>query len=147
MKLYEFEGKRLLELAGIDIPRGTVVRSVEEASGLVRQYGGAMAKAQVLGGRRAKQRGVVACKTEEQLAAAVGSLLGRKMFDETIQQVLVEQKLDVIQEVYLAVTYKGASPAVILSGCGGVDVEKRLPRIAGKCFGRADQHPSRSRTP
>ena len=37
---------------------------------------------------------------------------------------LVEQKLDVAQEVYAAVTYVRASPAVILSASGGVDVEK-----------------------
>ncbi len=36
---------------------------------------------------------------------------------------LVEKKLDVAQEVYAAVTYVGATPTVIVSGRGGIDVE------------------------
>ena len=37
---------------------------------------------------------------------------------------LVERKLDVAQEAYAAVTYMQASPVVVLSGSGGVDVEQ-----------------------
>ena len=82
-----------------------------------------MVKAQVLWGRRGKANAVLACATEEQAAEAIQSLLGRKLFGETVQQVLVEKKLDVAQEVYAAVTYVGASPTVIVSGRGGIDVE------------------------
>lgn len=124
MKLYEFEGKRLLDSAGITIPRGKVVATTDEARGLTQQYGAVMVKAQILWGRRAKEHGVVACETEEQLAAAVRSLVGRRMFGEAVEKVLVEQKLDVAQEAYLAVTYVGASPTVIVSGRGGVDIEE-----------------------
>jgi succinyl-CoA synthetase beta subunit len=124
MKLYEFEGKRLFGRAGIPIPQGKVVAAAEEAAGLTKQYGSVMAKAQVLWGRRARERGVIPCENEEQLAAAVRSLVGREMFGEKIEMVLVEQKLDVAQEAYLAVTYAGASLAVIASGRGGIDVEE-----------------------
>lgn len=123
MKLYEFEGKRLFQRAGIPTPPGKVVASAAEARGLVAEYGGAMVKAQVLSGRRGKANAVIACTTEEQLEEAIGSLLGRKLFGETVQQVLVEKKLDIAQEVYAAVTYVGASPTVILSSQGGMDVE------------------------
>jgi succinyl-CoA synthetase beta subunit len=51
-------------------------------------------------------------------------LLGRKVFGETVEKVLVEEKLDVAQEVYAAATYMGASPVVILSPHGGIDVEE-----------------------
>ncbi|MCY3024541.1 MAG: hypothetical protein NTW87_36665, partial [Planctomycetota bacterium] len=74
-------------------------------------------------GRRAKAHGVVPCADEEQLAEAVKSLVGRKMFGETVEKVLVERKLDIAQEAYISVTYVGASPTVIVSGRGGVDVE------------------------
>jgi len=124
MKLYEFEGKRLFSRAGIAIPKGKVVASAEEAAGLTRQHGSVMAKAQVLWGRRARERGVIPCENEEQLAAAVGSLVGREMFGEKIEMVLVEQRLEVAQEAYLAVTYAGAALAAIASGRGGIDVEE-----------------------
>ena len=83
-----------------------------------------MAKAQVLWGRRGKENAVIACDNEEQLATAVRSLLGRRLFGETVEKVLVEKKLDMAQEVYAAVTYVGASPTVILSARGGIDVEQ-----------------------
>ncbi|MBU4271898.1 MAG: acetate--CoA ligase family protein [Planctomycetes bacterium] len=124
MKLYEYEGKNLFERAGIPIPPGKVVASAEEAGGLTGRYGSVMAKAQVLWGRRGKENAVVACDTEEQLADTLGALLGRKLFGETIQKALVEKKLDIAQEVYVAVTYVGASPVVIVSTQGGMDVEK-----------------------
>ncbi len=114
----------LLERAGINIPRGKVVASVEEASGLLKKFGALMVKAQVLWGRRAKARGVVACENEEQAAAAIKSLVGREMFGETVEKVLVEEKLDVAQEAYASVTYKGASPVLIISTRGGIDVEE-----------------------
>ncbi len=102
MKLYESEGKGLLDRSGISVPRGKVVASAEEAAGLTKQYGSVMAKAQVLWGRRARAHGVIPCANEEQLAAAVGSLIGGEMFGERIERVLVEEKLDVAQEAYLA---------------------------------------------
>ena len=124
MKLYESEGKGLFVRFGIKVPQGKVVASVEEAAGLTKRYGSVMAKAQVLWGRRAKQHGVIPCEDEDQLAAAIKSLLGTEMFGETIERVLVEQKLDVVQEMYLGVTCTGASPVVIVSGRGGIDVEE-----------------------
>ena len=128
MKLYEYEGKNLLERAGIPIPPGKVVASAEEAAGLTGQYGSVMAKAQVLWGRRGKENAVVACDTEEQLADTLGSLLGRKLFGETVQKALVEKKLDIAQEIYVAVTYVGASPVMIVSTQGGMDVEKAVQK-------------------
>ena len=124
MKLYEFEGKGLFDRAGIQVPPGKVVKTPEEAAGLTQQFGAVMAKAQVLQGHRGKEHAIIACDDETQLAEAVRSLLGRKLSGETVEKVLVEQKLDVAQEVYAAVTYLRASPAVILSASGGIDVEK-----------------------
>jgi len=124
MKLYEFEGKRLFDRAGIPTPPGKVVAAVEEARGLTDSYGSVMVKAQVLWGRRGKAGAILACDNETQLADAVRSLLGRKLFDETIQKVLVEKKLDIAEEVYAAVTYVGISPTLIVSSRGGMDVEQ-----------------------
>ena len=124
MKLYEFEGKGLFDRAGIKIPPGKVVKSPEESAGLTKQFGAVMAKAQVLAGRRGKEHAVIPCEDENQLAEAVRSLLGRKLADETVEKVLVERKLDIAQEAYAAVTYMQASPVVVLSGSGGIDVEQ-----------------------
>lgn len=123
MKLYEFEGKRLFERAGIPVPPGKVVASPEEAAGLTGQFGPVMAKAQVMRGRRGKENAILSCENDEQAKANVQSLLGRKLSNEAVEKVLVEKKLDIAQEVYASVTYVGPTPAVILSAAGGVDVE------------------------
>ena len=124
MKLYEFEGKRLFDRAGIPTPPGKVVTTVEEARGLTGSFGSVMVKAQVLWGRRGKAGAIIACDDEKQLADAVSSLLGRKLFEETTQNVLVEKKLDIAEEIYAAVTYVGISPTLIVSNRGGMDVEQ-----------------------
>jgi succinyl-CoA synthetase beta subunit len=124
MKLYEFEGKKLFDRVGIKTPPGKVVASPDEAGGLTKQFGPVMAKAQVLRGKRGKEHAIIACENDDQAAAAVRSLLGRKLSDETVEKVLVEQKLDIAQEVYASVTYTGPTPAVVLSASGGIDVEK-----------------------
>ncbi len=124
MKLYEFEGKRLFDMAGIKTPAGKVVASCDEARGLIEQYGPVMAKAQVLWGHRAKNEGILSCDSEVQLVEAVGSLLGKNMFGETVERVLVEKRVDIVQEAYASVTYIGASPALVLSSRGGIDVEQ-----------------------
>jgi succinyl-CoA synthetase beta subunit len=124
VRLYEFEGKQLFDRAGIKVPSGKLAKSPGEAAGLTKQFGAVMAKAQVLQGKRGKERAIIACADEAQLAEAVGTLIGRELAGETIEKVLVEEKLDVAQEVYAAVTYQRAAPTVILSASGGVDVEK-----------------------
>ena len=117
--------------------------TADEARGLTAKLGSVMVKAQVLWGRRGKENAVIACDNEEQLAAAVRSLLGRRLFSETVEKVLVEKKLDVAQEVYAAVTYVGRvadddpfRPRRHRRGEGH-------PRDAGGRGHRADQRPSR----
>lgn len=124
MRLYEFEGKQLFSNAGIKIPAGKVVNSPQEAEGLATKYHGVMVKAQVLRGRRGKENAVLACRDEQETAQAVTALLGRNLSGERVEKVLVEQRLDIAQEVYAAVTYIGPTPTLILSSRGGIDVEE-----------------------
>ena len=123
MKLYEFEGKGLFARAGIRIPRGKVVRSVEQARGLTEELGLVVAKAQTLWGSRGKRGLVRFCNSEDELAEAVASMLGLEVEDERVEQVLVEERLEAAVEAYLAVTYVGRKPAALVSRHGGVDVE------------------------
>ena len=143
MKLYEFEGKKLFDNAGIPTPAGKIVTTVDEARGLTAQAGKRDGQGPGPWGRRGKENAVIACDNEEQLAAAVRSLLGRRLFGETVEKVLVEKKLDMAQEVYAAVTYVGASPTVILSARGGIDVEQATHETQEGVY-RADQRAARA---
>lgn len=123
MKLYEFEGKGLFARAGIKVPRGQVVTSAEQARGLVGEYGSVVVKAQILWGKRAKEHAIRACESEEELAAVVAELLGREIHGETVEKLLVEERLDIAVEAYVAITYVGRQPAALVTRRGGVDIE------------------------
>lgn len=124
MKLYEFEGKGLFTRAGIRVPRGRVVGSADEARGLADEYGSVVTKAQSLRGKRGKAGAIRVCDSEEELAEAVEALLGMTLHDAPVEKVLVEEKLDIAAEAYVAVTYQGRAPAALVSRHGGVDVEE-----------------------
>ncbi len=123
MKLYEHEGKGLFSRAGIRTPRGKVVASAAEARGLIAELGSVAVKAQTLWGKRGKRGLIRFCDTEAELAEAVAALLGAEVDGERIEKVLVEEKLDIAVEGYLAVAYRGRKPVALLSRRGGVDVE------------------------
>ena len=124
MKLYECEGKRLLANAGFSVPKGLVVRSVEEVSGLPDEACPAMVKAQVLAGRRGKAGAVLACQSKEQIEEAVSDLLSREVLGSNVDQILVEDRLAIVRETYLSVSYQQRIPVVIACSRGGVDVEE-----------------------
>jgi len=124
MKLYEFEGKNLFARAGIRVPRGRVISSVAETEGLIEEYGHVMLKAQTLWGKRGREHGVVACDNEEQLQGAVSALLGKVLQNEKIEKLLVEERLPIATEAYVALTYQGSKLAAVVSRRGGVDIEE-----------------------
>jgi len=124
MKLYEFEGKALFVRAGIKVPRGQVITSVEQARGLIEEYGSVVVKAQTLWGKRAQEDAIRYCDNEQELVNAASSLLGKELHGEKVEKLLVEEKLDGAVEAYLAVTYMGRQPVALVSRHGGVDIEQ-----------------------
>ncbi|MFH1592061.1 MAG: ATP-grasp domain-containing protein [Candidatus Woesearchaeota archaeon] len=107
MKLKEYEGKRLFKKYGILIPKGKLITSVQEDPTK-------LAKAQVLSGKRKKQ-GLIAVATRENL---------KRLF-KCSDELLLEEKLQIEKEYYLALTLdKNEKEVVILfSEEGGVEVE------------------------
>jgi succinyl-CoA synthetase beta subunit len=124
MKLYEYEGKRLLAEAGLKVPRGVVVDSesgpVEDLTDLT----SAVVKAQVLRGARGKAGGVLGCPTREKIQEAVDSLLQKELFGMPVKEVLVEERLEIARESYLSISYQKNKPTVIACLEGGMGVEE-----------------------
>lgn len=125
MRLYEFEGKKLLaEKAGLSIPRGKVVVSPTELDNEFPGSTSVVAKAQVLWGKRSKAGGILSCANAGAARKAVEDLLKLRIRGENVKQVLLEEKLDIARECYLGITYEGKQPVVIASSEGGVDIEE-----------------------
>lgn len=128
VKLAEWRGKEIFRQYGLPLPRGLVVRSAQEAreattSGVVPLP--AVVKAQVLAGGRGKGGAVRFAETADEAAAATEAILGLEFKGEKVREVLLEEKLPIARELYLALTLDRSLrlPVLIVSPRGGVEIE------------------------
>ncbi len=126
-RLLEYQAKTILRRFGIPTPDGQVVRAVSEAKNAGAQIGyPAMVKAQIRSGKRGKGGGVRSVNDEAELAAAAADVMEDNICGLPVDTLLVEQRLEVMKEIYLGVTAdpNARSPVIIFCGNGGVDIEE-----------------------
>ncbi|MCI4346505.1 MAG: acetate--CoA ligase family protein [Thermoplasmata archaeon] len=128
VKLTEWRGKEIFRRYGIPLPRGRVVRSAEEA--LAGTETGdiplpCVIKAQVLAGGRGKGGAVRFASTSAEAAEASRAILGLEFKGERVKELLLEEKLPIARELYVAITLDRAArvPILMVSAQGGVEVE------------------------
>ncbi len=126
MRLYEFEGIELFRRGGIPVPNYALAASPEEAQERAQEIGlPVVIKAQVLTGGRYLAGGVQVAGSLTSVADTTRHTLGLTIGGLPVQQVMVAQKVEPVQELYLGVTideYNG-TPVAILSAAGGVSIE------------------------
>ncbi|KJS14863.1 MAG: succinyl-CoA synthetase subunit beta [Peptococcaceae bacterium BRH_c4b] len=126
MKLFEYMGKELFAGAGITVPRGKMVTTPDEAAAVAAEIGGdVVVKSQILSGKRGKGGGIKFATNPEEAKQAAGQILGMTIQGLKVEMLLVEEKLQIDQEYYLAITIDGAAkkPIIIASAQGGMDIE------------------------
>ena len=126
-KLAEFAGKGLLRAAGVAVPRGQLANDVDEAVAAARNLGGPVAlKAQILAGGRGLAGGIRFGETEADVRREAKALFGAVIHGRRVEQLLVEQRLDISQELYVGVISDAArrAPAMIVSTTGGMEIER-----------------------
>jgi succinyl-CoA synthetase beta subunit len=127
MRLYEFEGKQLFAESKIPVPPGKVAASVEEAVKIAAEIGyPVVLKSQVLTGGRGKAGGIQFAADEAELRTKAAQLFGLMIKGYPVERLLVEKKLDAVQEYYLGVTIDRTRYqwVVIASASGGMDIEE-----------------------
>ncbi len=122
MKLYEFQGKKLLAEKGIPIPKGTLLgrHDVAPASPVV-------LKAQVLTGGRGKAGGVVVARGDaSQAQEAVRRLFDLEIKGERTAAVLAEPVAEIEREYYVSITIDGerGTPLFVACAAGGTEIEE-----------------------
>jgi succinyl-CoA synthetase beta subunit len=131
VNLFEFEGKQVLKRYGMATPRGRVARSPAEAIAAAAELSGpCVLKAQVPAGGRGKAGLVKFANTPEEAGRAAADLFG-SIGKHEVELVLIEEKLAIVEELYLSIKIddvRGA-PIVIASCVGGVEVESNADRI------------------
>jgi succinyl-CoA synthetase beta subunit len=135
----EYQGKELFKKNGIAIPKGRLAESPQEAKEIAEELKGPVAiKAQVLTGKRGKRGGIKFASTPEEAENAAEEILNSKITNIPVEKVLVEEKLDIDKEIYIAVTSNDATraPVAIFSLSGGMDIEKVSESHPGKIVTR-----------
>jgi succinyl-CoA synthetase beta subunit len=126
MNFEEAEGKRVLEAAGIAVPRGEACGSAEAAAAAAGRLGPCAVKAQVPAGKRGKAGGIRFADNPEQARSAAEAILDMEIAGQRVARVLVEQRADIAKEFYAAVLndVETRAPLILFSSAGGMDIEE-----------------------
>ena len=135
MKLFEYEAKRILKGYGIPVPRGDIAHSPDEAEAVARDIGRPVAlKSQVLVSGRGKSGGILFADDANEAKRTASSLIGRTIKGSKVGSLLVEEKLDIVEQFYASVTIdrQAKTYIVLASTSGGVDIEEVAQNSADK---------------
>ena len=126
MKLLEYQAKEIFRRYDIPTPRSGVAESPKDAREIAERLGPVAIKAQLPVGGRGKAGGIKFAESPEEAEKIAGGLLGSRIKDIEVKKVLVEEKLDIKDELYLGVTVdrKNRCYVVLASSEGGVDIEE-----------------------
>jgi succinyl-CoA synthetase beta subunit len=121
MRLLEYESKEILRKYGVPLPSGQVVSNSEG----IQIHGPVMLKAQIPLGGRGKAGGIIEVSSKDEAKARIEHLLSTEVRGFRPKKILVEEKVEVAQEFFMAATYDTVvkSPLAIFSQEGGVDIE------------------------
>ncbi len=134
MKVHEYQAKAILTDYGIPVPKGEVALTPEEVAAIAQRMGGRIiVKAQIHAGGRGKGGGVKLAETPAEAAAVGTHMLGMTLITpqtgpdgRRVRQVLVEEAVDIVRELYVSVTVDRERNCAVLiaSEAGGVAIEE-----------------------
>ncbi|MGH6918462.1 MAG: succinate--CoA ligase subunit beta, partial [Geminicoccaceae bacterium] len=143
MNIHEYQAKALLREYGVEVLRGQVAYTPDEAETVARELGGPLwvVKAQIHAGGRGKGGGVKLAKSVEEVRQLADRMLGMTLVThqtgpagKQVRRVFVEDGCDIARELYLGVVIDRATARVTLmaSAEGGVEIEEVAARSPEK---------------
>lgn len=136
-RLHEHQGKALLKAAGLDIPRGDIASTAEDAARVARKLlengaEGVVLKIQAWTTGRKALGGVSFANSPDEAEAHARRLLAMKVGAFPVTEVLVEEKLPIAHEIFASLTIDDAAraPVLLLSLTGGTGIEDRAKAVA-----------------
>jgi succinyl-CoA synthetase beta subunit len=134
-RLYEYQAKELLKKEGIDVPKGAVAGSGEEAASIADDLSCQLAiKAQVWTTDRASLGGIAFAGGKDEAREKAELILKKEFKGVAAQKVLVEEKLDIDREFYAGIIIDDTArrPVVLFSSVGGTGIEEIARRFPDK---------------
>jgi succinyl-CoA synthetase beta subunit len=132
-RLHEHQGKAVLKAGGIEVPRGGVAASPEDAAIIARGLGGpVVVKIQAWTTGRKAMGGVVFAASEGDVRDAAKRLLAMKVGHFPVSQVLVEEQLNIAHELFVSLTIDDSTrrPMLLIAGGGGTGIEERAATVS-----------------
>jgi succinyl-CoA synthetase beta subunit len=127
MRFFEYESRRMVELAGIPVTEYGFCTTAADARAAAEKIGGPVViKSQVLTGGRMKAGGVQFADTSEEAERHAADILELEINGQMPRGVLVDPKAEVKQEYYAGVVWDGTrkQPLMLFSDMGGIDIEE-----------------------
>jgi len=137
MNIHEYQAKEILSEFGINIPRGGLAYSPEQAVYRANEIGGGswFVKAQIHSGGRGKAGGIILCKSDKEILAASEDLLGKQLITKqtgpagrVVHRLYVEAENEVVSEYYIGFVLDRTMEQVVViaSSEGGMDIQEVL---------------------
>ncbi|MDT8326791.1 MAG: malate--CoA ligase subunit beta [Roseovarius sp.] len=134
MDIHEFQAKELLKRFGVNVPRGGIAYSPEQAVYRASELSGDkwVVKAQIHSGARGKAGGVRICSDEHEISEAAQWMLGRMLVThqtgpqgKLVSRLYIEEATKIAQEIYLGFVLdrKEERVVVVASAQGGMEIE------------------------
>ncbi len=127
MKLFEFEAKDILRKYGIATPKGNIASNSDEAEATAKEVGKSVVlKAQILVSSRGKSGGIIFANDAIETKKVASNLIGSTVAGTIVRSLLVEEKLDIVEQFYasVAVDRQARKYIVLASTSGGIDIEQ-----------------------
>ena len=127
MKLFEFEAKNILKECGIPVPNGDIASNSREAEAIARGIGKPVVlKSQILVAGRGKAGGIIFANDTTEAKKVASNLIGSTIKRSRVRSLLIEEKLDIVEQFYASVAIDRQAKAYIIlaSTEGGVDIEE-----------------------
>ena len=117
---------RVLEPAGIAVPRGVLCTTPQEASDAFAVLGPCMVKAQVPTGKRGKAGGIKPVLSADEARTITEHILAMSIDGHAVSSVLLEERAAIAREFYASVLtdMQAQRPLVLFSTEGGMDIEE-----------------------
>jgi succinyl-CoA synthetase beta subunit len=139
VKIHEYQAKAVLARFGVSVPRGEVAFTAQEAGAIARRLGSSVAvvKAQIHAGGRGKGGGVKLARSSDEAELLARQMLGMTLVTHQtgpegrkVGRVLIEEGVEIDRELYLSLVIDraSASPVIISSAAGGMDIEEVAAR-------------------
>ncbi|MDZ7262416.1 MAG: ADP-forming succinate--CoA ligase subunit beta [candidate division KSB1 bacterium] len=138
MKIHEYQAKEILKKFNVDVPRGRVAFTPQEAREIAAELvgdgtGKVVIKAQIHAGGRGKGGGIKLANSPEEAEKITQKMIGMTLVThqtgpegKTVRKVLVEEGLDIERELYVGIVLDRSRSQLVLMASteGGVEIEK-----------------------